>query len=178
MTLHRRLPDTLELELHEFETIYACIGSMGRITTLSAEGRVLEQCASLPEYTCLLLGADFSGYTAGEQLPEQWQKALAGVDKVRTALEDADMLSEIGYIEIGTEQSYKAIYQNRIQLRLGSEYDLATKLLTARKIINDELKSDFTGYLDVSVSGRAYTRALPLTQIADAQYLAVLGGKE
>ena len=70
---------------------------------------MLEQCASLPEYTCLLLGADFSGYTAGEQLPEQWQKALAGVDKVRTALEDADMLSEIGYIEIGTEQSYKAI---------------------------------------------------------------------
>lgn len=178
VTLHRWLPNTLELELHEFETIYACIGSMGRITTLSAEGRVLEQCASLPEYTCLLLGADFSGYTAGEQLPEQWQKALAGVDKVRTALEDADMLSEIGYIEIGTEQSYKAIYQNRIQLRLGSEYDLATKLLTARKIIDDELKSDFTGYLDVSVSGRAYTRALPLTQIADAQYLAVLGGKE
>ena len=64
VTLHRRLPDTLELELHEFETIYACIGSMGRITTLSAEGRVLEQCASLPEYTCLLLGADFSGYAA------------------------------------------------------------------------------------------------------------------
>lgn len=178
VTLHRRLPDTLELELHEFETVYACIGSMGRITTLSAEGRVLEQCASLPEYTCLLLGADFSGYAAGEQLPEQWQKTLAGVDKVRTALEDAGMLSEIGYIEIGTEQSYKAIYQNRIQLRLGSEYDLTTKLLTARKIINDELKSDFTGYLDVSVNGRAYTRALPLTQIADAQYLAVLGGKE
>ncbi len=39
VTLHRRLPDTLELELHEFETIYACIGSMGRITTLSAVGR-------------------------------------------------------------------------------------------------------------------------------------------
>ena len=29
VTLHRRLPDTLELELHEFNTIYACIGSMG-----------------------------------------------------------------------------------------------------------------------------------------------------
>ena len=28
VTLHRRLPDTLELELHEFNTIYACIGSM------------------------------------------------------------------------------------------------------------------------------------------------------
>ena len=70
VTLHRRLPDTLELELHEFETIYACIGSMGRITTLSADAKVLEQCASLPEYTCLLLGADFSGYTAGEKLPE------------------------------------------------------------------------------------------------------------
>ena len=70
VTLHRRLPDTLELELHEFETIYACIGSMGRITTLSADAKVLEQCASLPEYTCLLLGADFSGYIAGEKLPE------------------------------------------------------------------------------------------------------------
>ena len=74
VTLHRRLPDTLELELHEFNTIYACIGSMGRVTTLSADGKVLEQCASLPEYTCLLLGADFSGYTAGEKLPEEWQK--------------------------------------------------------------------------------------------------------
>ena len=134
VTLHRRLPDTLELELHEFNTIYACIGSMGRVTTLSADGKVLEQCASLPEYTCLLLGADFSGYTAGEKLPEEWQKTLAGVDKVRAALEDAGMLPEIGYIEIGEEQSYKAVYQDRIQLRLGSEYDLATKLLTATSL--------------------------------------------
>ena len=106
---------------------------MGRVTTLSADGKVLEQCASLPEYTCLLLGADFSGYTAGEKLPEEWQKTLAGVDNVRAALEDAGMLPEIGYIEIGEEQSYKAVYQDRIQLRLGSEYDLATKLLTAQK---------------------------------------------
>lgn len=178
VTLHRRLPDTLELELHEFNTIYACIGSMGRVTTLSADGKVLEQCASLPEYTCLLLGADFSGYTAGEKLPEEWQKTLAGVDKVRAALEDAGMLPEIGYIEIGEEQSYKAVYQDRIQLRLGSEYDLATKLLTAQKIIQDELPADFIGYLDASVSGRAYTRQLPLTQVADAQYLAILGGKQ
>ena len=178
VTLHRRLPDTLELELHEFNTIYACIGSMGRVTTLSADGKVLEQCASLPEYTCLLLGADFSGYTAGEKLPEEWQKTLAGVDKVRAALEDAGMFPEIGYIEIGEEQSYKAVYQDRIQLRLGSEYDLATKLLTAQKIIQDELPADFIGYLDVSVSGRAYTRQLPLTQVADAQYLAILGGKQ
>lgn len=178
VTLHRRLPDTLELELHEFNTIYACIGSMGRVTTLSANGKVLEQCASLPEYTCLLLGADFSGYTAGQKLPEEWQKTLAGVDKVRAALEDAGMLPEIGYIEIGEEQSYKAVYQDRIQLRLGSEYDLATKLLTAQKIIQDELPADFIGYLDVSVSGRAYTRQLPLTQVADAQYLAILGGKQ
>lgn len=178
VTLHRRLPDTLELELHEFDTIYACIGSMGRVTTLSADAKVLEQCASLPEYTCLLLGADFSGYAAGETLPEEWQKALSGVDKVRAALEEAGMLSEIGYIEFGEEQSYRAIYQDRIQLRLGSEYDLSTKLLTAQKIITDELSADFTGYLDVSVIGRAYTRQLPLTQVADAQYLAILGGKQ
>ena len=88
------------------------------------------------------------------------------------------MLPEIGYIEIGEEQSYKAVYQDRIQLRLGSEYDLATKLLTAQKIIQDELPADFIGYLDVSVSGRAYTRQLSLTQVADAQYLAILGGKQ
>ena len=69
-------------------------------------------------------------------------------------------------------------YQDRIQLRLVSEYDLATKLLTAQKIIQDELPVDFIGYLDVSVSGRAYTRQLPLTQVADAQYLAILGGKQ
>ena len=112
------------------------------------------------------------------QLPEEWQKTLAGVDKVRAALEDAGMLPEIGYIEIGEEQSYKAVYQDRIQLRLGSEYDLATKLLTAQKIIQDELPADFIGYLDASVSGRAYTRQLPLTQVADAQYLAILGGKQ
>lgn len=66
VTLHRRLPDTLELELHEFNTIYACIGSMGRVTTLSANGKVLEQCASLPEYTCLLLGADFPAIPPGK----------------------------------------------------------------------------------------------------------------
>ena len=115
VTLHRRLPDTLELELHEFNTIYACIGSMGRVTTLSADGKVLEQCASLPEYTCLLLGADFSGYTAGEKLPEEWQKTLAGVDKVRAALEDAGMLPEIGYIEIG--MSFPPILSGTLMFR-------------------------------------------------------------
>lgn len=177
VTLHRHLPDTLELELHEFDTVYAAIDSMGRVTTLSADGKVLEQCASLPEYTCLLLGADFSGYTAGEMLPEQWQKTFEGLNRVRAALEEADMLSGIGYLEVGEEQDYRAIYLDRIQLRMGSEYDLATKLLTAKKIIADELPSGFTGYLDVSVNGRAFTRELPLTQIANAQYLAVIGGK-
>ena len=178
MTLHRRLPDTLTLELHEFDTVYACIGNMGRVTALSAEGKVLEQCAALPEYTCLLLGADFSDCPAGEMLPESWQKTLSGIDKVRAALEQAGMLSEVGYLDLSEEQSYRAVYLDRIQLRLGSEYDLSAKLLTARKVIEDELPADFTGYVDVSVSGRAYTRRLALTEVVDAQYLAILGGKE
>ena len=178
VTLHRRLPDTLTLELHEFGTVYACIGSMGRVTALSAEGKVLEQCAALPEYTCLLLGADFSDCPAGEMLPESWKKTLSGIDKVRAALEQAGMLSEVGYLDLSEEQSYRAVYLDRIQLRLGSEYDLSAKLLTARKVIEDELPADFTGYVDVSVSGRAYTRRLALTEVVDAQYLAILGGKE
>ena len=60
VTLHRRLPDTLTLELHEFGTVYACIGSMGRVTALSAEGKVLEHCAALPHYTCLMLRSEIS----------------------------------------------------------------------------------------------------------------------
>ena len=139
---------------------------------------MLEQCAALPEYTCLLLGADFSGYAAGEQLPEEWNKTLEGLQKVRRALEEAGMLPEIGYIDISEKQNYRAIYQDRIQLRLGSEYDLETKLLTARRILQDELAADYVGYLDVSVSGRAFARQLSLTEVADAQYLAVIGGKE
>ena len=178
VTVHRRLPDTLELELREFDTVYACIGSLGRVTTLSEDGRVLEQCAALPEYTCLLLGADFSGYAAGEQLPEEWNETLEGLQKARRALEEAGMLPEIGYIDISEKQNYRAIYQDRIQLRLGSEYDLETKLLTARRILQDELAADYVGYLDVSVSGRAFARRLSLTEVADAQYLAVIGGKE
>ena len=88
------------------------------------------------------------------------------------------MLSEVGYLDLSEEQSYRAVYLDRIQLRLGSEYDLSAKLLTARKVIEDELPADFTGYVDVSVSGRAYTRRLALTEVVDAQYLAILGGKE
>ena len=152
---------------------------MGRVTTLSANGKVLEQCASLPEYTCLLLGADFfrlyrRGKAAGGMAEDPWPVWIRCARPWRTP----GCSPEIGYIEIGEEQSSKAVYQDRIQLRLGSEYDLATKLLTAQKIIQDELPADFIGYLDVSVSGRAYTRQLPLTQVADAQYLAILGGKQ
>ena len=179
VTLHRRLPDTLELELHEFNTIYACIGSMGRVTTLSADGKVLEQCASLPEYTCLLLGADFSGYTAGEKLPEEWQKTLAGVDNVRAALEDAGMLpARSGILRSGRSRATRPSVRTASSCAWAANTIWPPSCSPPKRSCQDGLSADFIGYLDVPVSGRAYTRQLPLTQVADAQYLAILGGKQ
>lgn len=174
--VHRRLPETVELEIAEYDTVYACIGSLGRITTLNEAGLVLEQCAALPQATCILLGADFTEITPGEMLPEEWSGTFSALKNVLTALENAGMAEEVGYIDISDALDLHVMVRGRILLKLGTDYDIDSKLLAARTVMDTELGDGFTGYVDVAVSGRVFTRAMPLAEIADAQYLAIVGG--
>ena len=64
--------------------------------------------------------------------------------------------------------------RDRFLLLLGSEYEMGTKLLTAKAVMEEELGETFTGTLNVSVLGKAYTREVPLSTLADAQYLAIM----
>jgi len=175
VTLRRHLPETLEIVITEYSTVFASIGHQGRITMLNGSGCVLEQRASLSDYSCLLLGEDFSGEAVGTCLSEEFTPVFSALGNILTALEKADMMKEVGYIDISDPMDFKVMLQDRLQLRLGTDYDLDTKLQTARKVMNDGLAEDYIGYLDVSVAGRAYAKELPITEAVDAQYLAIIG---
>lgn len=174
VTVIRHLPGTLELSVTESDEVYAAVNSMGQVTMINSAGVVLEQRASLPEYTCLILGSDLSAYPAGEQLPEEWQEAIVTLDRVLAALDSAGMTTELGYADISDLMNLRIFIRDRALLTIGSEYEIETKLLTAKTVLDGELPESFTGTLNVSVQGRAYSKEVPISQLCDAQYLAIM----
>lgn len=171
--LVRHLPNTVELRVTESSEVYACINDSGVVTMVNAQGMVMEQSGALPKYTCLLLGFDFSGYTPGEKLPDDWNTAFETIGDVLKAFDEAGMKDQIGYIRASDPLNIQVMYAGRILLYLGSNYDLDTKLKTAKTVMDSQLAADYTGYINVAVSGRAFAKAMPLSQLADAQYLAI-----
>ena len=175
--LVRHLPGDLEIKVSESSEVYACINSMGQITMVNADGLVLEQCASLPQYTCLLLGSDYSSYPTGEYLPEEHVSTFLTLDKLLKALEESGISGDVGYVNLSDPLDIRVMVKERILLLVGSEYELSAKLLTARTIIEDQLADDYTGTLNISVVGKAYAKEKALTEFADAQYLAILNSR-
>lgn len=169
----RHLPGALELRITESSEVYASINSLGQVTMVNASATVLEQRASLPEYTCLILGSDLSAYPTGEELPEEWNNAILMLNQLLVAFEEAGMAEEVGYVNISDPLDIRVMVRDRFLLLLGSEYEMGTKLITAKTVM-EELGETFTGTLNVSVLGKAYTREVPLSTLADAQYLAIM----
>lgn len=169
----RRLPDTVELRIHEYGRLLASINGQGRITVLSGSGRVLEQGAELPSCLALILGSDFSACPPGESLGEADQALLETLNRLTGEAEKCGLLDRIGYFNLSDDKKIRFLLDGRILVNLGTEYRARQKLLTAAALADRELPGDFTGTLNVSAPGRAFSRELPLSEIADTQYLAL-----
>ncbi len=170
----RHLPNHLEIVIHEYQDLYASMSAQGRVTVMSADGYVMEQCASLPDYTCLILGGDFSAYPAGQRLPEEWTPAFQTLSELLPRVEEAGLSEALGYVEISDLLDMKLLLYDRVLVLLGSDYEMETKLLTAKTVIEQELEQNYTGTLNVSVLGRAFSHAYPPEEIINPQYLAIL----
>lgn len=155
--IRRRLPDTIVIEATPAKPL-AAILSGGEYTIISTKGRVMEkELQHAPENLTTVLGPDTSVLEVCSYIGEsdaEWMKMLGYVTQ---AIEE-NAFSGVTLIDLTDRLDIVIIYDNRINLLMGSEAQMSYKVKFVKDVIENRLEAGFTGSIDVSDPPRAVAR--------------------
>ena len=135
--VHRRFPDTLEVELVECMPVARVRTGSGQIWSVAEDGRVLE-LADRPNLP-LIVAEDEISPVPGENLPEMLTGALSLAQLLAT--EDLpETLPALGHIAVSTGGELTILFKDGTELRLGEPQELEQKLTVAASIIEQYLR--------------------------------------
>jgi cell division protein FtsQ len=154
--VHRRFPDSLEIELVEYQPVARLQDQSGRVWLVSETGRALEgaDAASLPDLPLIVPDSSFT-LTPGEQVPDAVAAALplaplfaAGEVGARLPALDRVTVSTGGYVTVKLVEG--------LELRLGDPTEFRQKLTAAAETLEVYLqKGQALEYINVVVPERA-----------------------
>lgn len=145
VTIKRKLPDTLSVEVTEAEA-YACCEYEGtRYCVISRGGRYLEtEQANKRDDLIVVTGLELTGVALGEDIKSSDE------DKINIIFDLFDAADEtcpdkITYIDITDRTNIKIGYDGRIDIDFGSSLDYEYKLKYINAIIEENLDENATG---------------------------------
>ncbi|MBQ6832524.1 MAG: FtsQ-type POTRA domain-containing protein [Oscillospiraceae bacterium] len=164
----RELPDTVHIQVTELEVVYAVEDSAGEWWLISADGRIVEQCAaaSAEDYTKILgvqlsapeVGSQAAAYEPvqepdedGETVPvtvyagERLQAAL----QIMQNMEKVGMMGVITSLDVTELEDIQMWYGTRFQMLLGDSKDLYRKVDALKQAV-DQMDTYDAGTLDAS----------------------------
>ena len=156
--ISRKYPPALLVEVTQAKQM-AAIKADGLYVLLSDQGRILEtQLTEPPDGVLVVTGFTVPGQP-GEMMGEDQQENLL---MIRYLLDAMEKTSFTGVQELDLSDRLNMVinYENRIRLELGSEGELDYKLRFARTLIEQQLEADFEGIVDVSNTGKAWTKPI------------------
>lgn len=160
--LNRQFPATLEIEIVQEKPLGAVSTSVGYVI-IGRSGKVLELGAqSLPEDMMVVSGMYLYdpkvGQILGEGYPSDKQEEAKREKEgfiMLTRLVDAVSSTEFNQmtlVDFSDRLNMLIVYDNRVMIELGTEADLDYKLKFLKRIISEELDSNFEGILDASLA--------------------------
>lgn len=166
VTVKRRLPSRLELEVHKTEASYA-IAENGFYTLLDGNAKVLEKNIEYIGDNIILLNAgDIVSAEPGHILVPANDKCIEKLAAVKKALQECG-LNDITVIDLSDIFDIKLTYQGRIVLELGeaSSNTLFKKLDFGKSAIEiqDKESTLYRGKINLKVDGTAYWSEEALT---------------
>ncbi len=156
--LHRKLPDTVILQVTEAEPAGAVDAGAG-YTLISAEGRVLEcNTPVLPEGLQVVLGFSKDPLKEGEYLNEEDTANAQRMFKTVQAAQESGFTA-YDAIDLSDPYNIRLYYKEQFEIILGTDSDLAYKLELVKKVIDEQdLLNTFRGTIDASYDGSVWTR--------------------
>ncbi len=145
VTLRRKLPDLLYVDVTEATAFACCEYEGNRYCVISRGGRYLEtEQAYKRDGLMLITGLDLTGVALGEGMDSHDDDKLAIVFDLFEAI-DKTCPDKITYIDITDRTNIKMGYDGRIDIVFGSSLDYDYKLRYITAIIEDNLDPNASG---------------------------------
>ena len=169
-----KLPDTVNIEITEWDVLYSIRDEANRWWLLNSEGKIVDNVdsATAGEYTTILgvaLQNPMEGQpakaletsNATDSEGETLMSVVRASDKLSTALtiisclEDNGIIGEVASVDVSDLGNLELWYGQRFQVRLGDSMDINYKIKCLKSVVkgNDEknsLKEYDSGILDIS----------------------------
>lgn len=145
ITLRRKLPDTLYIDITEASAYACCEYEGNRYCVISRSGRYLEtEQPNKREDLLCVYGMELTGVALGEDITSSDDDKIDIVFDLFDAVEDTCQ-GKITYIDITDRTNIKIGYEGRIDIDFGSSLDYEYKLKYITAIIEDNLDENATG---------------------------------
>jgi cell division protein FtsQ len=155
--VHRRFPDTLEVELVECMPVASVRIRSGQIWSVAEDGRVLE-LANRPNLP-LIVAENEIDPVPGENLPAMLTGALSLAQLVATE-DPFETLPVLDHIAVSAGGELTILFKDGTELRLGEPQELEQKLTVAASIIEQYLRDGRQlDYVDARVPDRPAVKA-------------------
>ena len=146
--VYRELPESLIIEVQMAQPIGAIEQSDGYLL-YSASGRVLEEKAKLTEDLVVIKGLPDLGIEVGKTLDWQGDERLNMVRILGEAAQTAEF-TLTGEVLLQDQYDIVLKPSEDLTIGLGSEAEMEYKLRLVKKVLEEELGTDFTGTIDAS----------------------------
>jgi hypothetical protein len=139
----------------------------GGYTLISADGRILERDAQLPDDVLQVVGAELKGnpgeYPAvppKKATEEQLAAAEEAAEIIRMANYTLQALEESGLVlekvDFADRYNIQAKYSEDIIIEFGSESELARKMKLVAEVLENQLEENFRGVLYAGTVGKVW----------------------
>ncbi len=155
--IHRGFPDTLEVEIFEYAPAARVRGSSGEVWLVADDGRVLEKAVAAEFPLIVTAGALVP--VPGEYLPTVVANALLLAD-LAASWDTSSTFPAVDHIAVSTGGDLTVMFEDGIELRLGTPQELEQKLTVSESIIEQYLRDGRQLlYVDASVPDRVAVKA-------------------
>ncbi|MEG2720964.1 MAG: hypothetical protein RR914_06520, partial [Oscillospiraceae bacterium] len=168
----RKFPSTAEINI-EMVVPIAAIEHAGGYAVISKSSKVIEiNSAEIPKGAMHIKGLDVENLKLGEKLTDSENTSLKKLRDFVTQLQSTG-LENIVYIDFSDNHNLKAIYDNRVLIEFGENFDLAYKMEKLCIVMEKgdfDFEGSFEGVIDLSIDGQ--------TRVRPNQNVGVLIGSE
>ncbi len=140
--VQQKLPSTLVITCTEAEKAVD-IEDNGSYYVVSSSGRVLEQSAKPTGRIPVIKGFELKSKTPGEELASKDSLKTDILSQLLAGIQD-NHYKRITNIDMSDRSDIKILYDERIEIRLGSSVDIESKLTQIKAVI-DRQREDYEG---------------------------------
>lgn len=140
--VQQKLPSTLVITCTEAEKAVD-IEENGSYYVVSSSGRVLEQSAKPTGRIPVIKGFELKSKTPGEELASKDSLKTDILSQLLAGIQD-NHYKRITNIDMSDRSDIKILYDERIEIRLGSSVDIESKLTQIKAVI-DRQREDYEG---------------------------------